>query len=160
MRVLIAAAGTAGHINPAISIANIIKEKEKDSEIVFLGTTRGLENDLVPRAGYELKTINAYGLSKNLSLENLKKMRKTIKGLFEAKKIVKEFKPDIVIGTGGYICGAAVVAANSYKIPVLLHESNAFPGKAIKIASRKTDTILVSFKDAIPRISKIGRAHV
>lgn len=152
MKVLIAAAGTAGHINPAISIANIIKEREKGSEIVFLGTTRGLENDLVPRAGYELKTINAYGLSKSLSLENLKKIIKTIKGIYEAKKIVKEFKPDIVIGTGGYICGAAVVAANSSNIPVLLHESNAFPGKAIKIAARKTDTILVSFKDAIPRI--------
>ena len=154
MKVLIAAAGTAGHINPAISIANIIKEKEKDSKIIFLGTTRGLENDLVPRAGYELKTINAYGLSKKISLENMKRMIKTISGLFEAKKIIKEFKPDIVIGTGGYICGAAVIAANSYNIPVLLHESNAFPGKAVKIASRKTDTILVSFKDAIPRIPR------
>ena len=66
MRALIAAAGTAGHINPAISIANIIKEREENSKIVFLGTTRGLENDLVPRAGYELKTINAYGLSKKI----------------------------------------------------------------------------------------------
>ena len=154
MKVLIAAAGTAGHINPAISIANIIKERNKNSKIIFLGTTRGLENDLVPRAGYELKTINAYGLSRNLSLENLRKMRKTIKGVFEAKKIVKEFNPDIVIGTGGYICGAAVLAANANKIPVLLHESNAFPGKAIKMAARKTNTILVSFQDAIQRIPK------
>ena len=152
MKVLIAAAGTAGHINPAISIANIIKEREKDSKIIFLGTTRGLENDLVPRAGYELKTISAYGLSKTISVENIKKMRKTIKGIFEAKKIVKEFKPDIVIGTGGYICGAAVMAANACKIPVLLHESNAFPGKAVKIAARKTNTILVSFKEAINKI--------
>ena len=75
MKVLIAAAGTAGHINPAISIANIIKEKEKDSKIIFLGTTRGLENDLVPRAGYELKTISAYGLSKRISIDNIRKMR-------------------------------------------------------------------------------------
>ena len=152
MRVLIAAAGTAGHINPAISIANIIKEKEKNSKILFLGTTRGLENDLVPRAGYELKTISAYGLSKKISIDNIRKMRKTVKGIFEAKKIVEEFKPDIVIGTGGYICGAAVMAASAYKIPILLHESNAFPGKAVKIAARKTNTILVSFKDAIKRI--------
>ena len=86
MKALIAAAGTAGHINPAISIANIIREREKNSEIIFLGTTRGLENDLVPRAGYELKTINAYGLSKKISIDNLRKMRKTIKGIFEAKK--------------------------------------------------------------------------
>ena len=152
MKVLIAAAGTAGHINPAISIANIIKENEKDSQIIFLGTTRGLENDLVPRAGYELKTISAYGLSKKISLENLKKMSKTVKGYFQAKKIVEEFRPDIVIGTGGYICGAAVMAAKAYKIPVLLHESNAFPGKAVKIAARRCNTILVSFEEAIKKI--------
>ena len=76
MKVLIAAAGTAGHINPAIAIANKIKKDEKDSKIIFLGTTRGLENDLVPRAGYELKHIEAYGLSKTISLENINKMSK------------------------------------------------------------------------------------
>ena len=80
MRVVIAAAGTAGHINPGIAIANKIKREEKGSKIIFIGTTRGLENDLVPRAGYELKTINAYGLSKKISIENIKKMCKTIKG--------------------------------------------------------------------------------
>ena len=152
MRVIIAAAGTAGHINPGIAIANKIKEEEKDSEIIFIGTTRGLENDLVQRAGYKLKTIDAYGLSAKLSIENIKKMYKTFKGLGEAKKIIKEFKPDIVIGTGGYICGATITAAHSLKIPTLLHESNAFPGKAVKMLAKKTDTILVSFKDAIPRI--------
>ena len=86
MKVIIAAAGTAGHINPGIAIANKIKEKQKDSKIIFIGTTRGLENDLVPRAGYELKTIEAYGLSKKITIENLKKMYKTIKGFGEAKK--------------------------------------------------------------------------
>ena len=154
MRVIIAAAGTGGHINPGIAIANKIKEENKDSEIIFIGTTRGLENDLVPRAGYELKTIDAYGLSKEISIENLKKMLKTFKGLGEAKKIIKEFKPDIVIGTGGYICGATITEAHKLKIPTLLHESNAFPGKAVKMLAPKTDTILVSFKDAIPRIPK------
>ncbi len=116
------------------------------------GTTRGLENDLVPRAGYELKTIDAYGLSKKISIENLKKLYKTFKGIGEAKKIVKEFKPDIVIGTGGYICGAVVMAAKANNVPVLLHESNAFPGKAVKMLSKKADTILVSFEDAKRRI--------
>ena len=154
MRVIIAAAGTAGHINPGLAIANKIKQEEKDSEIMFIGTTRGLENDLVPRAGYELKTIDAYGLSKKISVENLKKMYKTLKGFGEAKKIIKEFKPDIVIGTGGYICGATISAAHSLKIPTLLHESNAFPGKAVKMLSGKADTILVSFKDAQDRIRK------
>ena len=152
MRVIIAAAGTAGHINPGIAIANEIKRQEKDSKIIFIGTTRGLENDLVPRAGYELKTIEAYGLSKKLTVDNLKKMYKTLKGFKEAKNIIKEFKPDVVIGTGGYICGATISEAHKLGIPTILHESNAFPGKAIKILAKKTNTILVSFKDAIPRI--------
>ncbi len=152
MKVIIAAAGTAGHINPGLAIANKIKKEQKDSEIIFIGTTRGLENDLVPRSGYELKTIDAYGLSKEISIENFKKMYKTLKGFGEAKKIVKEFKPDIVIGTGGYICGATITAAHNLNIPTLLHESNAFPGKAVKMLAKKTNTILVSFKDAIPRI--------
>lgn len=154
MKVIIAAAGTAGHINPGLAIANKIKEEEKDSEIIFIGTTRGLENDLVPRAGYKLKTIDAYGLSKKISIENIKKMYKTLKGFGEAKKIIKEFKPDIVIGTGGYICGATISSAHKLKIPTLLHESNAFPGKAVKILAGKANTILVSFKDAKDRIRK------
>ena len=152
MRVIIAAAGTGGHINPGIAIANKIKEEEPNSEIIFLGTDRGMENDLVPRAGYELKQIDAYGLSKSISIENFKKMYKTWKGIGKAKKIVKDFKPDIVIGTGGYICGAAVVAAHKNKIPILLHESNAYPGKAVQMAAKKADTILVSFKEAKDRI--------
>ncbi len=106
----------------------------------------------MPRAGYELKTIYAYGLSKNISIDNLKKMIKTVKGLSQAKKIIKEFKPDVVIGTGGYICGACILAANKLKIPTMLHESNAFPGKAVKMLAKKTDVIMVSFEDAIARI--------
>lgn len=154
MRVIIAAAGTAGHINPGLAIANKIKSEEKDSKIIFIGTTRGLENDLVPRAGYELKTIDAYGLSSKISIENIRNMYKTFKGYGEAKKIIKEFQPDIVIGTGGYICGATISAAHSLGIPTMLHESNAFPGKAIKMLANKTDTVLVSFEDAIARIKK------
>jgi len=153
MRVIIAAAGTGGHINPGIAIANKIREQEKDSEIIFIGTDRGLENDLVPRAGYKLKTIDAYGLSIKPSIDNLKKLYKTFKGIGEAKKIVKAFKPDIVIGTGGYICGAVVLAAKKNNIPVVLHESNAFPGKAVKMLAKKADTILVSFEEAKNRIT-------
>lgn len=154
MKVIIAAAGTAGHINPGIAIANKIKQEEKESQIIFIGTTRGLENDLVPRAGYELKTIEAYGLSKSFSIDSVKKMYKTLKGYGEAKKIMQEFKPDIVIGTGGYICGATITTAHKLKIPTMLHESNAFPGKAVKMLAKKTDTILISFEDAIGRIKK------
>ncbi len=152
MRVIISAAGTAGHINPGLAIANKIKKEEKDSKIIFIGTTRGLENDLVPRAGYELKTIEVYGLNPKISIENIKKMYRTLKGYGEARKIIKEFNPDIVIGTGGYICGATISYAHSLKIPTMLHESNSFPGKAIKFLAKKTDTILVSFNDAASRI--------
>ena len=152
MKVIIAAAGTGGHINPGIAIANKIKEQQPDSKIIFVGTTRGLENDLVPRAGYELKTIEAFGLSKKISIDNMKKMLKTLKGFNQAKKIVKEFKPDIVIGTGGYICGAVITAAHNLKIPTILHESNAFPGKAVKLLAKKTDTILIGFEEARNRI--------
>ena len=130
LRAIIAAAGTAGHINPGIAIANKIVEEQKDSKILFIGTTRGLENDLVPRAGYELRTINAYGLSKKISLENIKKMYLTLKGYKEAKEIIQEFKPDIVIGTGGYICGATITSAYKLKIPTMIHESNSFPRKS------------------------------
>ena len=152
MKVIMAAAGTAGHINPALAIANKIKEKEPNSEIIFLGTDRGLENNLVPRAGYELKKIEAYGLSKKINIDNIKKMLKTIKGMNQAKRIVKEFNPDVIIGAGGYICGAAIMAGKKYKIPMILHESNAFPGKAVKMSSKMVDEVLVSFEDAIPRL--------
>lgn len=152
MRVIIAAAGTGGHINPGIAIANKIKEEEKDSKIIFIGTSRGLENDLVPRAGYELKTIEAYGLSKEISIENLKKMYTTLRATGKARKIIKEFKPDIVVGAGGYICGPVVWAAKKEKIPVVLHESNAFPGKAVKMLSKKADTVLISFEETRSRL--------
>lgn len=148
MKVIIAAAGTAGHINPGIAIANKIKKEEPDSEIIFIGTNRGLENTLVPKAGYELKQVEAYGLGKNI-VKNLK----TFKGIFQAKKILKEFKPDIVIGAGGYICGPVIMSAHMLKIPTIIHESNAFPGKAVKMLVKMTDTILISFEDARDRIS-------
>ena len=152
MRVIIAAAGTGGHINPGIAIANKIKKEQPESQIIFIGTNRGLENDLVPRAGYELKTIDAYGLSKKISIDNFKKMFKTLKGYKQAENIISEFNPDVVIGTGGYICGATITAAHKLKIPTVLHESNAFPGKAVKFLVNKTNKILVSFDDAKDRI--------
>lgn len=148
MRVIVAAAGTGGHINPGIAIANKIKEKERDSEIIFIGTTRGIENDLVPRAGYELKTVEAYGISKKISFKTISNNLKTIRGFSQAKKIVKDFKPDIVIGTGGYICGGAIMAAHSLGIPAVIHESNAYPGKATKFLYKRLDKILLGFEDA------------
>ncbi len=158
MKVIVAAARTGGHINPGIAIANKIKQEEKNSEIVFIGTTEGLENDLVPRAGYELKTIEAYGFNRKITLKNLKDIIKTINSKTDAKKIIEEFKPDIVIGTGGYICVPVFLAAVSKKVPTVLHESNAFPGASIKFLSKKVDEIFVGFKDAktrLPRAKKV-----
>lgn len=152
MKVIIAAAGTGGHINPALAIANKIKQEEKKSEIIFIGTDRGLENDLVPRAGYELKKIDAYGFNRQISIDNVKKMYKTFKSIGQAKKIIEDFKPDIMIGTGGYICLPVGIAASKYNVPIVLHESNAFPGVAIKMLAKKAETILVGFEDAKERI--------
>ena len=154
MKVVIAAAGTGGHINPGIAIANKIMEKEPDSKIIFIGTPRGLENDLVPRAGYELKTIDAYGINRKINLDNIKRLYKTTKSVGEAKKILKEFKPDVVIGTGGYICVSVGIAANRLKIPIVLHESNAFPEVAIKLLSKKAKAVPLGFEDAKTRLPK------
>lgn len=152
MKVIISAAGTGGHINPGIAIANKIKEKEPDSEIIFIGTNRGLEIDLVPRAGYKLKTIDVYGFKKEFSIQNLKHILKTIFSIKDVKKIFEEFKPDLVLGTGGYICGPVFEVATSQKIPTVLHESNAYPGKAVKMFSKKVDKVLVGFEETKSRL--------
>ena len=152
MKAIIAAAGTGGHINPALAIANKIKQEEPNSEIIFVGTDRGLENDLIPRAGYDLKRIEAYGFNRKISLDNVKKMYKTFKSIGQAKKITQDFKPDIMIGTGGYICLPVALAASKLNVPIVLHESNAFPGVAIKMLSKKASAILVGFEDAKKRI--------
>ena len=154
MKAIIAAAGTGGHINPGIAIANKIMQEDKDSEVIFVGTPRGLENDLVPRAGYKLKQINAYGFNRHINFENFKKLIKTIKSIKDAKKIIKDFDPDVVIGTGGYITAVVGCAAKKSKIPVVLHESNAFAGMAVKMLEKKADCILVGFEDAKNRLTK------
>ena len=152
MKVIIAAAGTGGHINPGIAIANKIMEKEPKSKITFIGTDRGLENDLVPRAGYDLEKIDAHGIERKISIQNLKNLYATFKSIGVAKKILERKRPDVVIGTGGYICVPVVIAAKKLKIPVVLHESNAFPGIAVKLFKKKADKILVGFKDAKERL--------
>lgn len=158
MKVIISAAGTGGHINPGIAIANKIKEKEPESEIVFFGTNRGLENDLVPRAGYKLETIEAYGIQPKISLKNLKQIVRTMKSTKVVKAYIDKFKPDIVIGTGGYICGPVFAAANAKKIPTVLHESNAYPGRAVRMFAKKADRIFVGFEEAknkLPNSDKV-----
>ena len=158
MKVIIAAAGTGGHINPGIAIANKIKKENKNSDIRFIATGKKLEEDLISNAGYKSYAIDAYGFSKSLKLSNIKKTFKTLKGFGQAKKILKDFKPDIVIGTGGYICGAVISSAKKLGIPTLLHESNAYPGLAIRMLSKKADTILVGIeeaKDCLPKAKRV-----
>ena len=153
MRAIISAAGTGGHINPGIAIANKIKEKEPDSEIIFLGTDRGLETDLVPRAGYELKCVPAYGFKKSLTITNIKHIIQTFSSNLKVRKIIKEFKPDVVIGTGGYICVPASIAAIRSNTPLVFHESNAYPGKAVKMFSKDVDLVLTGFEEAKNRLT-------
>jgi len=160
MRVIIGAAGTAGHINPGIAIANKIKKEEPDSDILFIGTSRGLEHDLTGRAGYKLKTIEAYGFKKELSIKNIKRILSTIKSIKETKKIIDDFKPDVVIGTGGYICGPVFMSAKSRNIPTILHESNAHPGKTVKLLEENVDKILVGFEETKNKISKAKKVIV
>ena len=154
MKAIIAAAGTGGHINPGIAIANKIEQEDKNSEIIFIGTDRGIEKDLVPRAGYKLKTLEVYGLSKKLTISNIKKMLKTLQSVKKAKQIIEEFQPDVVIGTGGYICGPVLKAAQQLGIPTALHESNSFPGLAVKMLEKNTDVIMVGLEEAKEQLKK------
>ena len=159
MRVLLTGGGTAGHINPAIAIANYIKSKEEKSEFLFVGTEYGLEKNLVPKYGYDIKFIEVMGLRRSLSLQNFKVLVKYLKSIPEAKRIIKEFKPDVVIGTGGYVCAPVVKMAASLKIPTLIHEQNVFPGLAIKMLSQKADITAISF-DETREIMKAKRMEL
>lgn len=152
MRVIFACAGTGGHVNPAIAIANIIKRNEKNVEILFIGTKNGLENKLVKNSGYDIKHISTGKIIRSITLKNVKAVTENVKGIKEAKNIIKEFKPDLVIGTGGYICGPVMLAAKKYKIPYILHESNAFPGVTIKLLAKKASKVMIGFEDAKARL--------
>ncbi len=148
MRILLAGGGTAGHINPALAIAGYAKQADKNSEILFVGTKKGMESTLVPGAGYDIEYIKVEGLSKKLTFENFKSLYHMLTAKQKCKKIIKKFRPDVVIGTGGYVCAPAVMAANSLGIPTLIHEQNVFPGSAIKLLSKTSTVTAISFEDS------------
>ncbi|MDP4179777.1 MAG: undecaprenyldiphospho-muramoylpentapeptide beta-N-acetylglucosaminyltransferase [Bacillota bacterium] len=148
MKVLIAGGGTAGHINPGLAIAKYIKAQKPDTEIVFVGTQKGLETKLVPREGFELKTIRVRGFRRKLSKDTIVAIKELFQGYYEARRIVARYKPDIVIGTGGYVCGPVVFSASLKKVPTLIHEQNAFPGVTNRILSRFADVTAISFKES------------
>lgn len=148
MKIIIAGGGTAGHINPGLAIAKYIKQKSPDAEIIFVGTKNGLETKLIPREGFELKLIKVRGFKRKLSLDTLKAVKELFQGILEARRVIKEYKPDLVIGTGGYVCGPVLFNASRMKIPTLVHEQNAFPGVTNRILSRFVDTVAISFKES------------
>ncbi len=145
MRVLMTGGGTGGHVNPALAIAKIIKNNQPDSDIAFIGTERGIENRLVPREGYTLHHVNIQGIRRSLSPANIKTAFLVLSAPRRAKKIIEEFKPDIVIGTGGYVCWPALKAASQMGIPTAVHESNAIAGVAVKQLKDKVDVIMTNF---------------
>lgn len=148
MRYLITGGGTGGHIYPALAIAAEIKNKHKDAEILYVGTKKGLENELVPKEGFEFKTIRVKGMPRKINKESFIALKELFLGLNDAKKIIKDFNPNVVIGTGGYVCGPVVYMASKRKIPTVIHEQNAFPGVTNKILSRYVDKVLVTFEEA------------
>ncbi len=161
MRVLMTGGGTGGHINPAIAIAKTILRYEPDSEIAFVGTSRGMENRLVPKEGFRLYHIEMRGLKRSLSLSNLKTLQLMLTSVGKAKKLIREFRPDIAIGTGGYVCWPLIRAATEMKIPTALHESNALAGVAVKMLSRQVDIVFTNFKETAAQLPGCKRiVHV
>ena len=158
MRVLMSGGGTGGHVNPAIAIANTIREHEPDSEIAFVGTSRGIENKLVPAEGYKLYHIEIQGLRRSLSPENIRTAFLMLSSHHQAKQLLREFQPDIVIGTGGYACWPIVYAAAEVGIPTALHESNAVPGVAVRMLERHVDRIFVNFEETIASLKHPEKA--
>ncbi|MDD6265740.1 MAG: undecaprenyldiphospho-muramoylpentapeptide beta-N-acetylglucosaminyltransferase [Clostridia bacterium] len=158
MRVLMCGGGTGGHVNPAIAIANKIKELESDSEIAFVGTGHGIESKLVPKEGYKLYQIEIRGIKRSLSLQNIKTAFLCAEAFIKCRKIIKSFKPDIVIGTGGYACWPVIRAASALRVHCVLHESNAVPGFAVKMLESHVDRIYVNFEDTLKALKYPNRA--
>ncbi len=150
MRVLIAAGGTGGHIYPGIAVAKEILRREPNSEIRFVGTARGLESKLVPRAGFELSIIDSAGLKNVGPIARARGLRVLPKSLLSALSLIKAFKPDVVIGAGGYVSGAVVLTAAVMNLPTLVMESNALPGWTNRVLARFVDKAAVSFEATLP----------
>ena len=148
MKVLVSGGGTGGHIYPAISIVRYIQEKNPDAEFLYIGTEKGLESKLVPKQGIPFKTIEIQGFYRSLTLKNFKTVYLFLTSIKQAKKYIKEFQPDVVIGTGGYVCGSVVYAASKLNIPTIIHEQNSVAGMTNKFLSKYVDKVGICFSDA------------
>ena len=164
MNLIFTCGGTAGHINPAIAVANMMKERCPDANILFIGATGHMEEKLVPQAGFQLMCLPGSGLSRGKNLAAIKKNLYAVKCVLDAVKVCKqkfrEFKPDVVIGTGGYASFPALYAAQSMGIPTCVHESNAVPGVTTKLAAAKADAILVAFPESVAHYKHTHRVEV
>lgn len=158
MRLVLTGGGTGGHIYPALAIGREAAEKEPGSELLYIGTTKGLESRIVPAQGVPFESIDISGFRRSLSLENVRTIARFIQGVRRSKALLKRFKPDIVVGTGGYVCGPVVYAASRLGIPTLIHEQNVVPGLTNKFLSRYASAVAVSFADSLPHFA--GRAKV
>ncbi|GAA0231594.1 undecaprenyldiphospho-muramoylpentapeptide beta-N-acetylglucosaminyltransferase [Metaclostridioides mangenotii] len=157
MKVMLSGGGTGGHIYPAISIANRIKDEYPDVEILFVGTEKGIESEIVPKNGFELKTVTVQGFNRKIDLENIKRVFRLFKGMEQARRVIKKFKPDVVIGTGGYVSGPVLFNASMKKIPTIVHEQNSFPGVTNKILAKTVTKVLTSFEDSHKRFPESTR---
>lgn len=152
MKVILSAGGTGGHIYPALAIANKIKEKDKNAQILYVGTSNRMEKDIVPKAGYKFVGIKTDGFHRKLSIKNIRSAFLFISGISKCKKIIKKFKPDVVIGVGGYVSAPVIYAAHKLKVKCCIHEQNSSFGITNKFASNFADKVFVSFKSTINKV--------
>lgn len=148
MRIIVSGGGTGGHIYPAVTIANQIKEKQPDAEIIFVGTREGLECEIVPRYGYPIEFIEVAGFQRKLSLDTIKSAFKLLAGLIDALKLIRKIKPDLVVGTGGYVCGPVLFLAALQGIPTCIQEQNAMPGVTNKILAHFVKKVFLGYQEA------------
>ena len=148
MHVLLTGGGTAGHVNPAIAIAEIFKKKDPNTVITFVGTPNGMENRLVAKEGYPMRHVKVMGFSRSLSPKNFYAAYLAWQSPHKARKLLRELKPDLVIGTGGYVSWPILKAASLEGIPSAVHESNAIPGLTVKKLEKYVDKILLNFEES------------
>ena len=152
MKILFATGGTAGHINPALAVASYIREKYPDSEILFVGTADHMESRLVPNAGFDFKTIKISGFRRSFApkaiVHNIKTVCQLVTSNSACKKIIKDFKPDVAVGFGGYVSGPVLQTAVSMHIPTCIHEQNAYPGITNKTLAKEVDKVMLTVEDA------------
>ena len=148
MKIVVSGGGTGGHIYPALALIREIKKQNKKAAFLYIGTEKGLESELVPRENIPFQSIHITGFKRKISFENVKTIFRFFKGVRDSKAILKKFKADVVIGTGGYVCGPVVYAAAKLGIPTIIHEQNSVPGLTNKFLSRYVDRIAICFEEA------------